>query len=204
MDGSGLPPWQGVLDFWFGSATDDGVCAERQSSLWWGKSAQTDGEIRRRYESLLQVLVNGGNRYWLQFPESRLAAIIVLDQFSRNIYRDTPTAFAADRLVLSWSLTGIASGMDKALRPIHRVFFYLPLEHAEDPAMQVQSVALFEKLLAQAPENQRGVFEGFLDFARRHAEVIQQFGRFPHRNAILGRTSSPAEQAYLARPGSGF
>ncbi|WP_461481935.1 DUF924 family protein [Porticoccus sp.] len=204
MDGSGLPAWQGVLDYWFGSAADEVVCAQQQSALWWGKAAATDAEIRRRFETLLQVLVNGGNRYWLQFPESRLAAIIVLDQFSRNIYRDTPTAFASDRLALNWSLSGIASGLDLQLRPLQRVFFYLPLEHAEDYAVQLRSVSLFKQLLAQVPQSQRHLFAGFLDYAERHAAVIERFGRFPHRNSLLGRKSTAAELAYLAQPGSGF
>ncbi|MEZ5529224.1 MAG: DUF924 family protein [Porticoccaceae bacterium] len=204
MDGSGLPAWQCVLDYWFGSAMDDGVCAQQHSSLWWGKAPETDADIRQRFEVLLQVLVNGGNRYWLQFPESRLAAIIVLDQFSRNIYRDTPTSFAADRLALNWSLSGISAGLDMQLRPIQRVFFYLPLEHAEDPAVQQRSVSLFSQLLGLVPEGQRDLFSGFLDFAERHAAVIEQFGRFPHRNEILGRESTAAELEYLAQPGSGF
>lgn len=204
MDGSGLPVWQGVLDYWFGTEADDVVGVQQRASLWWGKSPQVDADIRQRFETLLQVLVNGGNRYWLQFPESRLAAIIVLDQFSRNIYRDTGTAFASDRLALNWSLSGIASGLDLQLRPLQRVFFYLPLEHAEDRAVQLRSVSLFRQLLVQVPQSQRQLFAGFLDYAERHAAVIEQFGRFPHRNKILGRKSSAAELDYLAQPGSGF
>lgn len=204
MDGGGLPAWQAVLDYWFGDEVDDAVCAQQHSSLWWGKSPAVDTEIRRNFETLLQVLVNGGNRYWLQFAESRLSAIIVLDQFSRNIYRDTPTAFAADRLALNWSLSGIDSGLDKQLRPIERVFFYLPLEHAENRLMQLRSVSLFQQLLVQVPASQKEIFAGFLDYAERHAAVIEQFGRFPHRNEILARESTPEELAYLDQPGSGF
>lgn len=204
MDGSGLPAWQGVLDYWFGDGVDGAQIAEQQAALWWGKSAETDQEIRERFETLLQVLVNGGNRYWLQFAESRLAAIVVLDQFSRNIYRDTPTAFSADRLALNWSLSGIESGLDKQLRPIERVFFYLPLEHSEDLYIQARSVFLFKQLLSQVDDKQKEAFANFLDYAERHAAVIEQFGRFPHRNKILGRESTAAELEYLAQPGSGF
>ncbi len=204
MDGGGLPAWQAVLDYWFGDEVDDAVCAQQHYSLWWGKSPAVDSEIRRNFETLLQVLVNGGNRYWLQFPESRLAAIIVLDQFSRNIYRYFPTAYSSDRLALNWSLSGIDAGLDKQLRPIQRVFFYLPLEHAEDLAIQQRSVSLFQQLLAQVPTGQKEIFAGFLDYAERHAAVIKQFGRFPHRNKILGRESTPEEIVYLEQPGSGF
>ncbi len=204
MDGSGLPAWQGVLDYWFGDAVDSAQVAEQQAALWWGKSEDTDREIRERFETLLQVMVNGGNRFWLQFAESRLAAIVVLDQFSRNIYRDSPTAFSSDRLALNWSLSGIESGLDKQLRPIERVFFYLPLEHAEDPHIQARSVFLFKQLLSQVDDKQKEAFANFLDYAERHAAVIEQFGRFPHRNKILGRESTAAELAYLEQPGSGF
>ena len=204
MDGSGLPAWQGVLDYWFGDAVDSAQVAERQAALWWGKSEDTDREIRERFETLLQVMVNGGNRFWLQFAESRLAAIVVLDQFSRNIYRDSPTAFSSDRLALNWSLSGIESGLDKQLRPIERVFFYLPLEHAEDAHIQARSVFLFKQLLSQVDDKQKEAFANFLDYAERHAAVIEQFGRFPHRNKILGRESTAAELAYLEQPGSGF
>jgi uncharacterized protein (DUF924 family) len=119
---NGQPTWDPILNYWFGDAGDDVVCAEEKSALWWGKSAVVDAEIRGQFESVLQLLVNGGNRYWLQFPESRLAAIITLDQFSRNIYRDTPMAFASDQLALNWCLSGISAGLDKQLRPIERVF----------------------------------------------------------------------------------
>ncbi len=198
------PTWQPILDYWFGSSKDDVVCANERASLWWGKSPETDAEIRQKFEPQLQLLVNGGNRYWLQFAESRLASIIVLDQFSRNIYRDTPVAFSADLLALNWCLSGLHDGLDKQLRPIERVFFYLPLEHAEDLELQQLCIVQFQQLVQEVPVQQREAFAGFLDYAEQHAEVIKQFGRFPHRNTILGRESTPDELAYLARPGSGF
>lgn len=204
----GQPAWQPVIDYWFGKRGDnnknDTLCANEMSELWWGKSPQVDGDIRQRFEPLLQLLVNGGNRYWLQFPESRLAAIITLDQFSRNIYRGQPTAFASDQLALSWALSGIEAGMDKQLRPIERVFFYMPMEHAENLGVQRQCLWHFQQLIKIVPDSDRQTFAGFLDFAEKHMAVIEKFGRFPHRNVILGRESTPEELAYLAQPGSGF
>lgn len=201
---NGQPAWEPVLNYWFGDADDDVVCAEEKSALWWGKSTKVDAEIRQQFESVLQLLVNGGNRYWLQFPESRLAAIITLDQFSRNIYRNMPTAFAADQLALNWCLSGIAAGLDKQLRPIERVFFYLPMEHAEDLGMQHRCLWQFQQLIEIVPEAHKETFAGFADYAKQHMDVIEQFGRFPHRNAVLRRQSTRAELEYLAQPGSGF
>ena len=174
------------------------------ASLWWGKSPDIDADIREHFEPILQLLINGGNRYWLQFPESRLAAIITLDQFSRNIYRNTPTAFAADQLALSWCVSGIEAGLDKQLRPIERVFFYLPMEHAEDLGMQHWCLWQFQQLLEIVPEAHRETFAGFADYAKQHMDVIERFGRFPHRNIVLGRESTPDELEYLAQPDSGF
>lgn len=201
---NGQPAWQPVLHHWFGDAKNDVNCANEKSALWWGKVAEVDVEIGQRFEPILQLLVNGGNRYWLQFAESRLAAIITLDQFSRNIYRDTPTAFAADQLALNWCLSGIEAGLDKQLRPVERVFFYMPMEHAEDLGVQHRCVWHFQQLMEVVPEGHQETFSGFLDFAESHAAVIEKFGRFPHRNAILGRESTPEELDYLAQPGSGF
>jgi uncharacterized protein (DUF924 family) len=200
----GQPTWQPVLQYWFGDIQDDAICADTKSALWWGKAPEVDREIGQRFEPILQLLVNGGNRYWLQFPESRLAAIIALDQFSRNIYRDTPTAFSADQLALNWCLSGIEAGLDKKLRPIERVFFYLPMEHAENLSIQHRCIWHFRQLMEIVHVNHRETFSGFLGFAESHAAVIEKFGRFPHRNAILGRESTLAELEYLAQPGSGF
>ena len=201
---NGQPTWQPILDYWFGQAVDDVDCANQKESLWWGKSPDTDADIRECFEPMLQLLVNGGNRYWLQFPESRLSAIIVLDQFSRNIYRDSSIAYSADLLALNWCLSGIHEKLEKQLRPIEQVFFYLPLEHAEDLSLQHLCVERFQQLVEEVPVSQRETFVGFLDYAEQHAAVIEQFGRFPHRNEVLGRESTPDELAYLVQPGSGF
>ena len=135
----------------------------------------------------------------------RLALILLLDQLPRNIHRASPAAFAQDAKARDLCLRGLSLGADKALSPLARVFFYLPLEHAESREQQARSVALFEALAAeQAGGPARETFEGFADFARRHQVIVQRFGRFPHRNAILGRTSTPEEAEFLQQPGSGF
>ena len=143
--------------------------------------------------------------HWAEVPVGRLALILLLDQLPRNIHRDTPAAFAQDAKARDLCLRGLSLGADKALSPLARVFFYLPLEHAESREQQARSVALFEALAdEQADGPARETFEGFADFARRHQVIIQRFGRFPHRNAILGRTSTPEEAEFLQQPGSGF
>lgn len=193
-----------VLDFWFGDDDDPAAVAEARSSLWWGKDEATDAELGRRYEPLLHAVVVGELVDWLARPHGRLAAIILADQIPRAIYRGTARAFSYDRLALEWSLAGLAAGTDRTLRPIERVFQYLPLEHAEDLGHQERSVQLFEALAAEVPEAHGELFAGYLDFARRHRDIIARFGRFPHRNAVLGRTSSAEELAFLEQPGSSF
>ena len=133
-----------------------------------------------------------------------MALILCCDQFPRNIFRGTPGAFAYDARALQLSLSGIERGWDRQLRCVERAFFYLPLEHSEDRGHQERSVELFGELLREAPEAQKSGFESFLDYARRHREIIAQFGRFPHRNRILGRVSTPEERAFLKQPGSSF
>lgn len=188
--------------FWFGTQADDAQVARERSSLWWAKNSAADDEIRQRFAASTEMAARGELDGWAASPRGRLALILLTDQFPRNVYRGTPQSFAYDHFALAWSKRGIALGADAALRPIERVFFYLPLEHSESPADQEQAVALFEQLAAGAAD--RATFDGFLDFARRHRDVIARFGRFPHRNAILGRTSSAEELAFLQQKGSSF
>ena len=198
---------QQVLQFWFG-VTVGPETPSKQAELWWSKQREIDLQIRQKFADGLQALVRGEYSDWLQTASGRLAAIIVLDQFSRNIYRDTPQAFAQDSQALAWCLEGIDKQQDMQLEPVERVFFYLPLEHAEDMEMQDLSCRKFSDLLDHNINYQvtpsDGTYEGFYRFAERHRDVIQKFGRFPHRNKILGRTSSEQEEVYLNTPGSGF
>ena len=186
-----------VLDFWFGapgSATDGKPRAE-----WFRKSDAFDREIERRFAPLIERALAGGLRDWDAQPQSALARILLLDQFTRNVYRDTPRAFAGDSLALAAARALVASGADRALPAQQRAFAYLPFEHAEDLALQDESLRLFTRLDAEAEG-----FEGSLDYARRHHAIIERFGRFPHRNEILGRRSTPEELAFLEEPGSSF
>ena len=190
-------------DFWFGGAADESA-AQRQATLWWGKSAEVDAEVARRFGALVEEARNGALDAWRLTPQGALALILLTDQLPRNIYRGTPAAFASDSIAHDICVAGLGSGFDQLLTPVERVFFYLPLEHAESLAAQDRSVAQYTALLEQLPESARETFHGFLDYAKRHRVVIEQFGRFPHRNAILGRVSTVEEVEFLKKPGSSF
>lgn len=188
---------------WFGGKADD-AAADRQSKLWWSKSAALDDELARRFTPLVQAARSGALDGWANTPLGALALILLTDQLPRNIFRGTPAAFASDGMARSVALAGLEQGMDRQLKPVERVFFYLPLEHAESMADQERSVALYTRLFQEAPVSHLERYRGFLTFALRHRRVIERFGRFPHRNAILGRASTPEELAFLQEPGSSF
>ena len=189
---------QDVLDFWFLPPADAGYGKPRD--VWFRKDDAFDAGIRERFGPLIEQAVAGGLREWdQQGAAGTLARILLLDQFTRNAWRGTPESFAGDPLALAAARQLVDSGADQALLPVQRWFAYMPFEHAEDAQMQARAVDLFTAL-AEANEG----YEGVLDYAHRHRGVIARFGRFPHRNAILGRASTPDEIAFLAQPGSGF
>ncbi len=198
------PPYAPVLDFWFGAYPLDPAALQRVQGQWFRKDEAFDAELRRRFDCTIAAARAGQLDGWAAQAEGRLALLIVLDQFTRNAFRGQPESFAADAQALTLALEGLARGHDQAVPPMARIFCYLPLEHAEDAAMQARSVALFEALCAAPGAEPKAFFEQTLDYARRHQDVIARFGRFPHRNAILGRASTAEELAYLARPGAGF
>jgi uncharacterized protein (DUF924 family) len=189
------PAAAGVLEFWF---------AEANVAHWFVVDASFDAQIRERFGEAMQAAADGQLDGWAVNPSGWLALLILLDQFSRNLHRQDPRAWMHDASAQRIALSGIARGDDRQLPALQRVFAYLPLEHAENTALQQRSVELFEALCAEVPSQQRERFEGFLGYARRHREVIARFGRFPHRNAVLDRTSTPEELIYLAQPGAGF
>lgn len=194
---------EAVLDFWFGTNSDDAVAAEK-SKLWWKKNPAVDNEIKRRFQGDVDAAGRGERSQLAVNSRGRLALIVLTDQFPRNIYRDTAQAFAYDPIALSNCLDALADGSDRRLRPIERAFSYMPLEHSESLKHQDQSVKLFSELAQNATDASAATFQDFLQYAIRHREIVARFGRFPHRNRILGRRSTPEEIEFLAHPGSKF
>jgi len=193
-----------LLDYWFGDKDDDAEAGERQAALWWGQSTETDDLLSGQYGQAASAAAAGTLDHWTGSPRGRLALILLLDQLPRVIHRGTRGAFAQDEKARRVATQGLSSGADQLLRPIERVFFYLPFEHSEDRADQLRSVELYENLAADVPEKWQESFDFYLDFAVRHLKIIDRFGRFPHRNAILERESTPEELEFLKEPGSGF
>jgi uncharacterized protein (DUF924 family) len=202
--GTADPRIEEVLAFWFGPSCDDAEAIASQGARWFARDDGFDAAIRERFAPLREDAVAGRVDAWLDASRGRLALIVLVDQFSRNLFRGDARAFEHDPLARRWTLDGIDAGDDRALRAIERVFFYLPLEHSESLADQKRAVALFSKLRDEVPASLREPFAGFLDYAQRHHDVIERFGRFPHRNAVLRRASSAEEAEYLAEPGAGF
>ncbi|MCK9538985.1 DUF924 family protein [Dokdonella sp.] len=198
------PRCRAVLEFWFGDARDDAAVIADKGAQWFRGGAQVDAAIRDRFADTHAAAVAGKLDDWLPAPRGRLALVLLIDQFSRNLFRDDPRAFEHDALALAWCRQALASGADRALRPIERVFLYLPLEHSEELADQERAVALFTALRDAVDAGVRERFEGFLDYAVRHRDIVARFGRFPHRNAILGRPSTAAELEFLKQPGASF
>lgn len=195
---------ESIHTFWFGGNNDDGEVAQQKKQLWWAKDSQVDLTIAKRFSFSTKAAALGQLDAWSATAQGQLSLILLLDQFPRNMYRGLPKSFLFDADALAWSLRGLVDGVDQQLRPIERVFFYLPLEHAESLTHQEHAVRLFEKLLTEVPAQQKETFNGFLQFANRHRDVIARFGRFPHRNEILERACTDAERAFLKTPGSSF
>lgn len=196
---------ESLLEFWFGASGPDGAIDPAKRKMWFGSGAKHDAEIRERFGALHErACRNELDSSWSTTARGRLALTVLLDQFSRHIHRGTARAFAQDPAAQQLTAAGIDDGGDLLLTPAQRTFFYLPLEHAEDRALQARSVQCYERLATAVAEAWRKDYESFLDFARRHRAVIDRFGRFPHRNAVLGRPSTPDEAAFLEQPGSSF
>ena len=186
-----LPPDE-ILDFWFGPAPH----AERD--VWFRKDAAFDIEIRSRFGTAMEAALAGEFADWTATPRGALARVLLLDQFTRNAFRDTPRAFAGDALALATAKATVDAGRDRTLDRYERWFLYMPFEHSEELAVQERAIALFRALAEETGE------PGNLQWAEKHAAVIRRFGRFPHRNAILGRASTPEELVFLREPGSRF
>ncbi|MGB6450826.1 MAG: DUF924 family protein [Steroidobacteraceae bacterium] len=199
-----------IRDFWFGRLPLTAGRFEERMRFWFGGEEpealrrQRDQTIAARFEPLVAEAVQGKLASWADSPRRRLSLIILLDQLPRNIYRGTPRAFAADQRALALTLSGIQSGADAALAAVERLFFYMPLQHAESLEAQDESLAAFRRLAEEAPKELQPPLATVLRFAEAHCSIIQRFGRFPHRNRILGRPTTPEEQAYLTSEGEAF
>lgn len=193
-----------VLRFWLGAYPLEPAAMARVQAQWFQKNPTFDQQLAERFGPTLAAARAGRLDAWAAQADGWLALLVVLDQFGRNVFRDTPEAFAADPQAVRLALEGLERGLDQDLPPMARIFCYLPLEHAEDLALQARSVALFRALCAAPQAQPADFFANTLDYALKHQDVIERFGRFPHRNPILGRSSTEAERDYLAQPGAGF
>lgn len=193
-----------ILHFWFGNDKSNYLA---NANRWWRADSAFDEEISDRFAILHHQAAKGELNAWLNQPQSCLAFIILLDQFSRNIYRNTPLAFAQDPLAKAAFLRGKEHKLDKDLHLVQRLFFYMPLEHSENIDDQKWCLALIKQLVIeakeQAPEYLQAMEQAF-GFAEQHYDIIQHFGRFPHRNAILERESTQEELVFLTMPNSSF
>ena len=193
-----------ILNFWFGDGETNLDIMDEKSSLWWKKGPNLDREIQTRFGETLTALANGALDTWQSEPRGWLAMIILADQFTRNIYRDTPDAFAFDAQARYLVHEGIKNRVDSKLRLIERVFFYMPLMHSESMDDQDLSISQFKIIVEYAQGEEQERLQGNLNYAHAHRDIIQQFGRYPHRNDILGRESTPEEIEFLKKPGSSF
>jgi uncharacterized protein (DUF924 family) len=205
-----LPQAFDVLNFWFGPRPYSAAQVQQHSRLWFGEPdapeliPQTDELVRERFGELTRAAALGSLSAWESGPRRRLALILLLDQFPRNIFRGTARAFAQDRQALSLTLNGMQFGADATLDPVERIFFYMPLMHAEDADVQEEGVAAFRRLRAEAPAELSAIFNGSLSSALEHRDIIARFGRFPHRNRSLGRENTAEESHWLATSGRNF
>jgi len=187
-----------ILDYWFGPLDEAGMCCEDRNRLWFKASADTDETCRSRFSALVELALAGELDSWTASDQGLIALIVLLDQMTRNIYRGTAGAFSGDQRALGLAQQAIERGIYQRLPAIHQVFLYMPLEHCEDPEVQEECVTLFEELAAVTGNEQ---IANFTRYAVAHREVIARFGRFPHRNRLLGRESSAQEKVYLAQHG---
>lgn len=186
-----------VLDFWF--APEGDPAHNKTRAEWFRKDDNFDATIRTRFGALIEDGLRGDLAGWRSTPTGAVAEIIVLDQFTRNAFRNSARAFAGDARALDAARALVAAGGDRTLPGVYRQFIYLPFEHAEDLAMQDEAVRLFRELSIDEP-----ALADLLVWAEKHRVIVARFGRFPHRNAVLGRTSTPEEDVFLKQPGSSF
>jgi uncharacterized protein (DUF924 family) len=185
-----------ILQFWFGDLDEAGQAPKANQQLWWRKSEETDHLCRERFAADLAAAGAGKLDGWLASPRTCLALVILCDQLSRNIHRDTAEAFATDDRARQATRHALGQGFDRALRPIERGFLLMPLMHVEDLVDQEEAVRRFGELTGSGVD--------FAGFAKQHRDIVARFGRFPHRNRLLGRATTDEEAEFLKGPGSSF
>lgn len=193
-----------ILDYWFGDSVRDPSKAPGRMEFWFGSDPERDAEMRERWGELVTAASEGKLDFWTKTPRGRLAVLILLDQMRRNIYRGTAEAFRHDGRARYLMRDGVSRLMDLKLTPIERLFFYMPLQHAESLDDQELAVDRFLQLEREVASAYRDIFAGFRKYAQKHRDIIARFGRFPHRNSILGRRDTPEEAAWLAGGGERF
>jgi len=190
-----------ILDYWFGNVEHTVLPSENRTQVWFGDSSAVDKEIKVKFADDIQSAINDDYAAWEGTARGSLALIILLDQFPRHVYRDTPKAYAQDQKSLDLCFTGIQKQFDHELSLIERVFFYFPLMHSEDIRIQSTSLRAFQTLVELSFPETRGIFDNFYDYAKRRNDIISRYKRFPQRNEILGRESTPEELEFLKREG---
>ncbi len=195
-----------VLDYWFGREPLTASTLGARMAIWFGAGdvAGRDREITMRFGELVERALDGDLASWADGPRQRLALILLLDQFTRHVFRGQGRAFEGDAAAVALALDGMQKGADAALGPAQRLFFYMPLQHCESADVQDESVAAYRRLAAEVPAELQPIFAGALGYAQRHRDIVARFGRFPHRNDALGRATTPEEQAWLDSGGERF
>ena len=187
-----------VLDFWFREQELSAPQIDRRMDVWFGEDDVFDHECKKEFSDDVALASEGKLDHWAHEPRGRLALILLLDQFRRNIYRNSAEAFSKDKAALKLCVEGAMEKKDQGLAPIQRAFFYMPLQHAESAKVQAKSVELFTRLAESVSRTYRETFETIAQFAELHRDIINQFGRFPHRNKLLNRPNTPEEDEYLS------
>ena len=195
---------EAILAFWFKEQELDAPQIDRRMDIWFGEDPVFDHEIKKEFADDVHRASEGELDHWAAEPRGRLALIILIDQFRRNIYRNSAKAFSKDRLALKLCVEGAMEKLDRGLTPIERVFFYMPLQHAESAKVQAKALELYNRLAESVSKTYQETFLTVAQFAELHKDIIDQFGRFPHRNKLLGRKNTPEEDEYLASDSPDF
>ena len=197
-------PWLPLLDWWFGSSESPDEVAKEKNALWFGKKKSQDADALNRFGGLVELALKGELSEWTETPQGWLALVLLLDQLPRMIFRDTPKSYSGDKRAQELVSHGLKLERDLALTPLQRTFIYLVLEHTESLTAQDEAIRRFAALVPLLPATNRDYFNQTLDYAKKHRAVIERFQRFPHRNQVLGRTSTVEEVEFLKGPGSRF